>query len=300
MPYAFPALVSYWTDPRGSFIRELKRTCDNLTIELNLFIDSGAYSAYTSGKTIQIENYASYIETHQDLTVIYANLDVIGGTILQNAENQTYLEDRGFSPIPVHHFGEPMEWLKELCCKGYKKIALGGLVGKKKWLQLIYLNACASILQNEAKPPLIHIFGISPTPEVMEIYHWDSLDSSSAYGPRFNQFMGPYGNKMRMTDLTGFKTKNIVIKSVIDEMRLSQQTIELLHDIKKPTRGYNAFTFWNCLCIMTSIKYYQNIININAKRPALYYPVFAAIKQPYLTMLVSGMKDYYENRTTSN
>ena len=49
MNYAFPALVSYWTDPRGSFIRELKKTCDTFGIGLNLFIDSGAYSAFTSG-----------------------------------------------------------------------------------------------------------------------------------------------------------------------------------------------------------------------------------------------------------
>lgn len=298
MNYAFPALVSYWTDPRGSFIRELKKTCDTFGIGLNLFIDSGAYSAFTSGKPIQVEDYAKYLGEHKDIATLYANLDVIGGTIEQNDANQTYLEERGFSPAPVHHFGEPMEWLSELCKRGYNKIALGGLVGVKKWLQLVYLRACADILRKEKQPPLIHVFGMSPTPELIEIYPWDSFDSSSVYGPRFNQFTGPYGNRLKMSDLKGLRIKNILIKSIIDEMKLSSETTELIQRIKKPTRGYGSPAFWNTLCIMTSAKNYQHIIDTSGLE-ATYYPVFTTIKSPYLDMLISGTKDYYENRANS-
>lgn len=295
MDYAFPALVSYWTDPRGSFIGELKRTCDTFGIGLNLFIDSGAYSAFTSGKPIQIEDYAKYLEKHKDIATLYANLDVIGGTIEQNDVNQTYLEERGFNPTPVHHFGESMEWLQELSRRKYNKIALGGLVGVKKWLQMVYLRACADILKREESPPLIHVFGMSPTPELIEIYPWDSFDSSSVFGARFNQFTGPYGNRLKMSDLKGIRTKNILIKSIIDEMCLSPRTIELIQRIKKPTRGYGSPAFWNSLGIMTSAKNYQHIINTTGIK-ATYYPVFTTLKAPYLDMLISGTKDYYENR----
>lgn len=299
MPYSFPALVSYWTDPRGSFITELKNTCDRAEIGLNLFIDSGAYSAYTSGKPVQIEDYAAYLSKFAGISTLYANLDVIGGTPEENYKNQQFLEERGFSPVPVHHYGEPMDWLQELCNKDYPKLALGGLVGVKKWLQFIYLQACAEILRSAKKAPLIHVFGMSPTPELIKIYPWDSFDSSSVYGPRFNQFMGPYGNRLKMSSLSGFKTKSIVIKSIIDKLRLSPQTADLIHNIKKPTRGYGSPAFWNSLCIMTTTINYQNIIDATGT-VATYYPVFTALKAPYLDMLVLGSKDYYGNKTTSD
>ena len=44
---------------------------------VSLFLDSGAYSAWTQGVEINIRDYIDFIKQHQDIIDIYANLDVI-------------------------------------------------------------------------------------------------------------------------------------------------------------------------------------------------------------------------------
>jgi hypothetical protein len=47
---------------------------------MDLFLDSGAYSAHTQQQTIPVESYASFINQHGDIFSLIANLDVIGDT----------------------------------------------------------------------------------------------------------------------------------------------------------------------------------------------------------------------------
>ena len=42
------------------------------------FLDSGAFSAFTQGAEIDIQEYIEFIKEHKDYLEAYANLDVIG------------------------------------------------------------------------------------------------------------------------------------------------------------------------------------------------------------------------------
>ena len=46
--------------------------------KINLFLDSGAYSAWSKGVTIDIDEYISFIKKNIKYITVYANLDVIG------------------------------------------------------------------------------------------------------------------------------------------------------------------------------------------------------------------------------
>lgn len=95
-------------------------------------MDSGAFSAFTSGATINLQDYIDcckrLMNSDPTLTEIYA-LDVIGdceGT----KKNTEEMWRQGVPAIPCFHYGEPWDVLKEYC-KEYPKVAIGGCVGKR-------------------------------------------------------------------------------------------------------------------------------------------------------------------------
>ena len=56
---------------------EGKWFCMNLKNKVNLFLDSGAFSALTQGIEINIYQYIDFIKKHLDVLEVYANLDFI-------------------------------------------------------------------------------------------------------------------------------------------------------------------------------------------------------------------------------
>lgn len=124
-----------------SFAAGASENCWRMAKEfgMSVLLDSGAFSAWSRGLAINIDDYANYITNKKPS--FYFNLDVIGDSEATKL-NQSYLESLGLSPIPIFHLGEPFETLDQLS-KKYKIIGLGGTVGKslqarKKWLSLVY------------------------------------------------------------------------------------------------------------------------------------------------------------------
>lgn len=111
-----------------------------LTIR-NFVLDSGAFTANSSGKPIDIQVFINTVQRYRDngvLPVEIFSLDVIGdwrGT-MQNTE---LLWQAGIEAIPTFHYGEPEDVLIGYA-KDYPKIALGGAVGvprkeKERWVR---------------------------------------------------------------------------------------------------------------------------------------------------------------------
>ena len=46
-------------------------------MNVDVFLDSGAFSAWTRGMEIDIQKYIEFIKQNQDIITVYANLDVI-------------------------------------------------------------------------------------------------------------------------------------------------------------------------------------------------------------------------------
>lgn len=150
-----------------------------------IFLDSGAFSAFTLGVDLSVEDYCNYIARNRDILrvedgVIMASvLDGIGDP-LQTYRNQIEMEMRGCKPLPCFHAGEDERYL-EYYVANYEYITLGGMVGTSTkqlctWLDRIFDRYLVDGSGNARLK--VHGFGITSVP-IMERYPWYSCDSSS-------------------------------------------------------------------------------------------------------------------------
>ena len=146
---------------------------------VELFLDSGAFSAFTQGVEIDIQEYIAFIKKHKQHLSVYANLDVIGcaeGTW----KNQRIMEKAGLSPLPCFHYGEPIEFLERYVEK-YDYIALGGMVPVSTKDLAVWLDTIFSehICDKNGMPKVqVHGFGLTSL-RLMLRYPWYSVDSTS-------------------------------------------------------------------------------------------------------------------------
>ena len=90
----------------------------------NFMMDSGAFSAWNSGKEVDREEYLKFCQTLPE-DVYKINLDVIPKTGAGPQEiekaceasftNYLYLKKHLKNVLPVHHYGDKVEWLNRMC-----------------------------------------------------------------------------------------------------------------------------------------------------------------------------------------
>lgn len=146
--------------------------------KINLFLDSGAFSAWTQKTTIDIQEYILFIKKHEKVITIYANLDVIGDAEA-TWKNQQIMEKAGLSPVPVYHMREPISYLEKYL--KYPYIALGGLVKAGNQLLIPWLDQIwQDYLTDEKGVPKTKVHGFGLTSLVLMLrYPWYSVDSTS-------------------------------------------------------------------------------------------------------------------------
>lgn len=152
---------------------------------VKIFLDSGAFSAYTLGQTIDLEEYCRYIHENDDLIrredgILMASvLDDIGDEYKTYC-NQLRMEELGVKPLPTFHTNEDTRYL-DYYAANYEYLSLGGMVGAgpaqlQIWLDRMWNN---HLLDGAGRPKVrVHGFGITSIP-LMERYPWYSCDSSS-------------------------------------------------------------------------------------------------------------------------
>lgn len=172
-------LESYHYVGRQRFVDAMRM--DNVKV----FLDSGAFSAYTLGVSIDLPTYCDYIKRNMDIwrvedgVVMASVLDGIGDP-LQTYRNQLHMEALGAKPLPCFHAGEDERYL-EWYVANYEYITLGGMVGSSTQQLCIWLDRIWDryLTDGSGNPRIkVHGFGITAVP-IMERYPWYSCDSSS-------------------------------------------------------------------------------------------------------------------------
>jgi len=159
----------------------------------NFVLDSGAFTAHSSGRPIAVQDYIDTVHRYQDSGVTPAeifSLDVIGdwrGTKL----NTEILWAAGISAIPAFHYGEPEDVLIGYA-RDYPKIALGGAVGvprkeKERWTKQCFARVW---------PKPIHGFGFGLW--ALDVFPFHSIDCSDWEGSpaRFGRWARYNGAKL--------------------------------------------------------------------------------------------------------
>ena len=144
-----------------------------------IFADSGGFSAYSNGTTVDIYAYIAFIKEHEKEIEVYANLDDIGSA--ENSwKNQRIMERAGLNPIPVYHLNEDPKYLR--WAMEYPYFAVGGLASAKgislsPFLDSVFRKVCTK--ESDFFPThKVHGFGMA-TPEIISRYPWFSIDSTS-------------------------------------------------------------------------------------------------------------------------
>lgn len=152
---------------------------------IKVFLDSGAFSAFTKGVEVDIKAYCDYIKRNTDIIefdegVMCASvLDGIGDA-LKTYQNQMTMEQMGVRPLPCFHYGEDERYL-EWYIANYSYITLGGMVPISTpqlihWLDRLWERY---LTDGAGRPKLkVHGFGLT-TLTLMQRYPWYSVDSSS-------------------------------------------------------------------------------------------------------------------------
>ena len=144
-----------------------------------IFLDSGAFSAFTQGASIDLKDYCNFIKRNEDIVDVASVLDAIGDP-LETYRNQKRMEQLGVKALPCFHSGEDFRYC-EYYVANYEYITVGGMVGAStkdliNWLDVVW-EKC---LVDGAGRPKVKVHGFGITAEaIMERYPWWSVDSSS-------------------------------------------------------------------------------------------------------------------------
>lgn len=170
------------------------------TVPIKLFVDSGAFSAWTKQKKINVDDYINFINDNEQYFEICASVDSIPGKKESNIpatyeevckscqktwDNFLYMRSKMKNVkklLYTFHIGEPWEYLKQAL--DYKDehgnisyIALGGLVGKTSAVIEKFLKDCFEIIKNSSNPNIkVHAFGMTSL-KLLEKYPLYSADS---------------------------------------------------------------------------------------------------------------------------
>lgn len=160
-----------------------------------IFLDSGAFSAYTQGVNVDLRQYCDYVKRNADIFEVVSVLDAIGDAD-QTYRNLAQMEEYGIQALPCYHYGEPEEVL-EYYASHYDYITIGGMVPISTPQLLIWLDRIwGKYLTNpDGRAKLkVHGFGLTSVP-LMARYPWFSVDSSSwvQLGGMGNIFLPEYG-----------------------------------------------------------------------------------------------------------
>jgi len=141
------------------------------------------------------DQYAQFVKEHQKYNIIFANVDAIFNPELTWKIQKYFEEEHGIIPVPVIHYGTPMEYLDRYLEAGkYDLIGIGGLGQGAPvneyvvWSDEVFCRICPE--SNRFYPVVkTHGFAIASWMLICR-YPWYSVDTATwvkyaAYGTIF-------------------------------------------------------------------------------------------------------------------
>lgn len=160
----------------------------------SLMLDSGAFSAHKSGKTISIDELI--VEAQKPEWDEAVALDVIGDPDGSH-RNAEYMLSKGCSKaMPVFHFGDPWDHLLDYAAR-WPKVGLGGMVGVNTKKLLPWIEQCFA----RTWPKKLHSFGRCED-DVLVRFPFHSADTATwVIGPMFGRVPQRGGGAVRTKKL---------------------------------------------------------------------------------------------------
>lgn len=146
-----------------------------------LILDSGAFSAYSSGGAVSLVDYARWVEGMSRPYDFAFTLDVLGDPV-QSLANWRSLRDLGVDTVPVLHYGTLAGEFLPAYLEGPNpatRIALGGLAtGKAGPQALSWAAHVLAWMRDHAPATPTHGLGVHPRSH-LAVLPFTTIDSSS-------------------------------------------------------------------------------------------------------------------------
>jgi hypothetical protein len=240
------------------------------------FLDSGAFSAWNSGKEIVLSEYIDYCHNNGEWDIV-AGLDVIG-CWQQSKKNYIDMRDDGIDILPTFHIGEPWDYYQWMLSE-WSYVALGGMVpylsiknAAHKPALIRWLIKCHKLA--DMAGVRLHGFGCT-TWNLVKMFDWGSVDSTSwSVGQRFGRVL-KYGMR------TSYDNQNYN-QAAKDAKRIG---LNYSRDELTPTRGtdecsserYKAILHFNIMIMLDSLaklnERRQSFIEAGIEDPTSYLSV---------------------------
>lgn len=171
--------------------------------KVRIMMDSGAFSAWASGVTIDFDSYVEYLQNNKQHFQLMVGLDVIPGekksmrgvtpAMLKETAEGSYanfkkMRKAGVEAIPVFHQGEEFKYLERYLDEQVPYLGIATYKGATTRSMMQWLDKCFSVISTKDGTPTTrtHGFGITSSLFVQR-YPWTTIDSTAwikraAYG----------------------------------------------------------------------------------------------------------------------
>jgi len=156
-----------------------------------IFLDCGAYSAWTKGIKINLEEYTDYCKDLSGKVDVVAALDVIGDG-WASLRNWEYMKMRGIDAIPTFHFGDELEIL-DIYSKNADYIAIGGTVG----IPRKHVAEFSSLVFSKYPSHKFHGFGIQSIQLLSGLPFYSADATTWQVGSRFGEVILNSGKRFK-------------------------------------------------------------------------------------------------------
>lgn len=193
-------MLSYYNDKKNAyrdFLQFRKARAEKGLDNGKLFMDSGAFTAWTKGAVIDVDEYCKYINENGEYIDYFGQLDTIpkvGSGSQETAEAARKTLNNYFEMISkvkypekiiyTFHVGEPEEVLREALTWGaqnkdkMKMIAIGGLVKKNSNHKNSVISRAFNVIKEIYPDVKVHLFGCTSIQYFLD-YPAHSGDSSN-------------------------------------------------------------------------------------------------------------------------
>lgn len=192
-----PVLVSY------AYLRKMKDadierllTCK----DFHIMLDSGAYTAFSSGKPIDVKDYIAFLKEWKAPLAHYVALDVIGEPEPTRKNFYAMLE-AGLEPMPVFVTGEKKPWLDEL----YKHADVVAIPASKPVaVSLAVRKKFLSVRLKWAAGRKVHWFGFTNWNMITQLRPFSCDSTTWNNGAKYGNITA-YIGRGKMTAQLGYK-----------------------------------------------------------------------------------------------
>lgn len=162
-----------------AYHKELKPDALAALPGVDLIIDSGAFTAMSSGKPIVHADYIAFLEQHQHLMRLAFSLDVIGDPEASYANFQRERAALGdkVQIVPAYHLGSDWHHLERLC-QLTDYVAIGGAVPHARRPKIIMQHTIRAHQIAAKHGTRLHGLGITGRDAITKL-PWASVDSTA-------------------------------------------------------------------------------------------------------------------------